>query len=108
MQFDLYARRKELGLSLEEIGKKVGVSKSTVKKWESGYIENMKRDKIALLAEVLEVSPLDIIGVENNSAFDNRFAGLSRRKKELIEVVSSLSEEEAEAVLKLLERKERS
>ncbi len=66
MKFDLYSRRKELGLSLEEVGRRVGVSKSTVKKWESGYIENMKRDKVALLAEVLCVSPLDILGIEYN------------------------------------------
>jgi len=41
-------RRLELGLTLEEIGEMVGVGKSTVMKWETGYIENMKRDKIAL------------------------------------------------------------
>jgi len=64
MKFDIYSKRKELGLSLEEVGKRVGVSKSTVKKWESGFIENMKRDKVALLAEVLHVSPLDILGIE--------------------------------------------
>ena len=32
-------RRKELNLTLEDIGKAVGVSKSTVGKRESGYIE---------------------------------------------------------------------
>lgn len=64
MKFDIYSRRKELGLSLEEVGRRVGVSKSTVKKWESGFIENMKRDKVALLAEVLRVSPLEILGIE--------------------------------------------
>lgn len=51
-------RRLELGLTLEEVGKMVGVGKSTVMKWETGYIENMKRDKIALLAKALKVSPL--------------------------------------------------
>lgn len=60
----LYERRKELGLTLEEVGKIVGVSKSTVRKWETGYIENMKRDKIALLAEALHVSPLYIMGID--------------------------------------------
>lgn len=60
----LYERRKELGLTLEEVGNIVGVSKSTVKKWESGYIENMKRDKIALLAKALKVSPLYIMGID--------------------------------------------
>lgn len=60
----LYERRKELGLTLEEVGKIVGVSKSTVKKWETGDIENMKRDKIALLAKALQVSPLYIMGID--------------------------------------------
>ena len=61
---DIEKRRKELELTLEQVGKHVGVSKSTVKKWETGYIENMKRDKIVRLAEVLKVSPLDIMGIE--------------------------------------------
>jgi transcriptional regulator with XRE-family HTH domain len=42
----IYNRRKELGLTMEEVGKAVGVSKSTVKKWENGLISNMRRDKI--------------------------------------------------------------
>ena len=54
-------RRKELGLTLEEIGSFVGVGKSTVQKWESGFISNMKRDKIALLAKVLQISPAELI-----------------------------------------------
>ena len=54
-------RRKELNLTHEEIGNAVGVSKSTVKKWESGYISNMKRDKISLLAKVLQISPTKLI-----------------------------------------------
>ena len=54
-------RRKELGLTLEEVGKVVGVSKSTVKKWEDGYISNMKRDKIALLAKALKLNPVVLI-----------------------------------------------
>lgn len=29
-------KRTELGLTLEEVGNAVGVSKSTVKKWEDG------------------------------------------------------------------------
>ena len=55
------SRRKELGLTLEQVGNAVGVGKSTVKKWESGFIENMKRDKIALLANILHISPVVLI-----------------------------------------------
>lgn len=56
-------RREQKGLTLEEVGEYVGVTKSTVRKWETGDIENMKRDKIAKLAEVLSVSPLYIMGI---------------------------------------------
>ena len=54
-------RRTELGLTLEEVGNAVGVSKSTVKKWEDGFISNMKRDKIAKLAQVLKLNPVSLI-----------------------------------------------
>ena len=58
-------RRKELGLTLEEVGNLVGVGKSTVRKWETGDIANMRRDKIALLAKALQVTPAFIMGLEN-------------------------------------------
>lgn len=54
-------KRKELGLTLDEVAEKVGVGKSTVQKWESGRIKNMRRDKIELLAQVLDMSPLDFV-----------------------------------------------
>lgn len=54
-------RRIELGLTLEDIGKATGVGKSTVKKWETGYISNMRRDKIEDLANILKVSPVVFI-----------------------------------------------
>lgn len=52
----IHIRRKELNLTLEEVGNAVGVSKSTVRKWETGYISNMKRDKIALLSKTLKLN----------------------------------------------------
>ena len=67
----LSQRRKELGLTLEDVGKMVGVGKSTVRKWETGDIANMKRDKIALLAKALKVSPAYIMGWEETKPADN-------------------------------------
>lgn len=61
----LKKRRLELNLTLEEVGNIVGVAKSTVRKWETGAIENMKSDKISLLAKALQVSPAFIMGLEN-------------------------------------------
>jgi transcriptional regulator with XRE-family HTH domain len=59
-------KRLELGLTLEEVGNAVGVSKSTVKKWEDGYISNMKRDKISELAKILHLDPVSLITGEEN------------------------------------------
>lgn len=54
-------KRKELNLTLEDLGNLVGVGKSTVRKWENGMIENMGRDKIALLSKALNISPFNSI-----------------------------------------------
>lgn len=64
-------KRTELGLTLEEVGNAVGVSKSTVKKWEDGFISNMKRDKISKLAKVLEMNPVSLITGEEMSASED-------------------------------------
>lgn len=54
-------RRRELGLTLEEIASAVGVTKSTVRKWETGDIKNMRRDKMALLADILKIPPTSLL-----------------------------------------------
>ena len=58
--------RTDNGMTLEELGDKVGVGKSTVRKWENGMIANMKRDKIAKIAKVFGVSPSYLLGWDNN------------------------------------------
>jgi len=57
----MFERRKELGLTLEEVGDFVGVGKSTVRRWENGMIKNMGRDKIAALAKVLKMDPVEFV-----------------------------------------------
>ena len=54
-------RRLELDLTLEEVAQAVGVGRSTVQRWESGLIKNMGRDKIAALARVLQISPVELV-----------------------------------------------
>lgn len=56
-------KRIERKLTLEELGNLVGVGKSTVRKWENGMIKNIKRDKISLLAKALDISPLNLLGM---------------------------------------------
>lgn len=55
-------RRVELGLTMREVANAVGVSEATISRWESGDIENMRRDKIASYAKALHVTPDVIMG----------------------------------------------
>ncbi|MBR2502511.1 MAG: helix-turn-helix domain-containing protein [Oscillospiraceae bacterium] len=55
-------RRKELNITLEEIGDYVGVSKATVQRWETGGISNMRQDRIKKLSEILRLEPTAFIG----------------------------------------------
>ena len=75
MKKDIAQSLKELrlarGMTLEEVGDIVGVTKSTVRKWETGDIANMRRDKIAALAQALGTSPDVIMGWKTNVNVDN-------------------------------------
>ena len=51
--------RKSKGLTLEEIGKKIGVSKVAVKYWEDGSVQP-KTKNIHKLAKILGCSVIDI------------------------------------------------
>lgn len=73
--------RTKKHMTLEELGRKVGVGKSTVRKWETGMIANMKNDKIALLSSALEINPLYLMGWtddENEPLFYAAFSGAGR------------------------------
>lgn len=76
----IYYLRTQKGLTLEELGNKVGVGKSTVRKWENGMIANMRRDKILKVAEALGTSPSYLMGWEKPEPSpavyeDNTYAG---------------------------------
>lgn len=61
----IYELRKKNDMTLEEVGEIVGVGKSTVRKWETGEIANMRRDKIAKLAQALHTTPGYLMGWED-------------------------------------------
>lgn len=63
--------REEKGLTLEELGNMVGVGKSTIRKWETGMIANMKRDKISKVANALKCSPAYLMGWEEEVSKDS-------------------------------------
>lgn len=68
-------KRLEMGLTMKQVADAVGVSEGTVSRWESGEIENMRRDKIAALSKLLSIDPRVIMGWqmqnEDNTADEN-------------------------------------
>lgn len=58
--------RTSQDLTLEDVANEVGVGKSTVRKWETGMIANMRRDKIASLAKALHTTPAYLMGWETS------------------------------------------
>lgn len=63
--------RQDRGLTLEQVAEVVGVGKSTVRKWETGMIANMRRDKIADLAKALGTTPAYLMGWEESTIPEN-------------------------------------
>ena len=59
------ALRLSHNLTMEVLAEKLGVSKSTIAKWENGYVENMRQDNIMKLASLFNVPPTYIMGYEN-------------------------------------------
>jgi transcriptional regulator with XRE-family HTH domain len=58
------SRRDGLGLTLQEVGDHIGVSKATVQRYESGEIKNLKLETIEKLAEILKTTPAYLMGWE--------------------------------------------
>jgi len=77
--------RLSKGLTLEEVGNYVGVSKSTVLKWERGQIQNMRRDKIAKLAEILGTTPDIFIDGSDRTKQNISPAGFTEHEVKVIE-----------------------
>jgi|GEM_PF-1621418 len=48
-------KRLSLGLTLEQVAQAIGVTRTTVQRWETGYIKSIRSDKIPRLAAVLNV-----------------------------------------------------
>jgi repressor LexA len=58
------ARRKELGLSADDVATKLGKNRATVYRYESNAIENLPTSILEPLAKILETTPAALMGWE--------------------------------------------
>lgn len=59
--------RIEQNLTLEEVGKRTGTTKQTIKRYEDGVIATIPYDRIVALAKCFNVTPGDLMGWEDKS-----------------------------------------
>ena len=88
-------KRQELGLTYEQLGNLIGVGKSTVRKWETGIIENMRRDNIIALSKALNISPAILMGwdiKESNTQDKSNLNNISKEEHEHLEDLRKLND----------------
>lgn len=104
-----YLRHRN-GLTLEDVANAVGVGKSTVRKWETGIIANMRRDKIAALADVLNTTPAYLMGWEDSAQATEQptapewYDGLTEEQKQAVKLIAHLPEEQLNILLRVAEQ----
>lgn len=57
-------RREELGLSLAEVGSRIGTSASAVQRWENGYTPSLKTTKLQQIAKALQTDVEYLLDVQ--------------------------------------------
>lgn len=81
-------KRKALEVSQEYIAGKVGVSKQTIQRYESGEISNIPSDKLEKIASALKTTPAYLMGWESENEND----GLVYRNEEQKAIIKALDE----------------
>lgn len=96
--------RQDRGLTLEQVAEVVGVGKSTVRKWETGMIANMRRDKIADLARALGTTPAYLMGwkEEEDKKDSPNDLPITEGEKMLLSLFRKIPESDQEMVLQMI------
>lgn len=63
---NIYNARKQKGMTQEQLGKAIGVKKQTIQKYEKEVVINIPVERLKAIANVLGVSPVDLMSVDNN------------------------------------------
>jgi len=64
-------RRKELGLSVDEVADRLGKNRATVYRYESNDIENFPVGTLEPIAKILETTPAKLMGWNSNDDLPN-------------------------------------
>lgn len=93
------ARRKELGISVDTLCVALGKDRSTVYRYENGYIENLPIDVLHPIAKVLNTTPAYLMGWEEPEAPAEATSDIDR---EFGKLLSEMSDQDKEWLLNVI------
>lgn len=97
------SKRKEVGLTQEELAKKLGLQKSAIAKYENGRVKNIKRSTIAKMSEIFDCSPTYLMDLEpaTDKCIENIFT--NDNLENIIDNIGALSPKEKNHFKKYLQ-----
>ena len=96
-------RRKELDMSLAELGRRIGKNRATIFRYENGDIEKLPVDVLKPIADALLTTPEALMGWEDEKTATPKDSGMSEAKQQLLALAENCSEEEATRLLQMME-----
>lgn len=94
----LKKKRKEKKMTLQEVADYIGVSRMTISKYENGQVQNMRKDKIIALSNLLGINPIQFIdGLDMDLAIKGSEISIERFKvylNYLLTITPEISEKE--------------
>lgn len=96
-------KRKEMGMTLKDVAERIGVSEATVSRWEAGSVGSMKRQNVAALARLFDLSPAVLMDWEE---FEDENANRRILVKQLNDLAMVSDVKNIEVVYDLLKRLE--
>jgi transcriptional regulator with XRE-family HTH domain len=87
--------RKSKGMTQQDLAQKLGLQDSAIAKYENGRVENIKRSVIADMAQVLDCSPVYLLGLDDGFV-------LNDDEKRIIEQFREADEDTKKMVRRLL------
>lgn len=90
------ASRLELNMSYQDLADKTGISRSTLQRYETGYIKNLPIDKFELIANALNISAATLMGLKEETPIS--------KEQQLINTISNYLYENSKVTLGEIKR----
>ncbi|WP_158540705.1 helix-turn-helix domain-containing protein [Romboutsia weinsteinii] len=100
----IFNTRKKHKLSRAELGKKVNLHETTVKRYEDGHIKSLDVEKLKEFAQALDLDPAELIGLKNDAEGASSFYPVNLKEQKLLKHFNKLNENgKDEAIQRIME-----